>query len=232
MIADLTDKNNHFTIPGFYDDVRELSADERTLLNQKPYNEDKYKSGLGVNALHGEAGYTTTERTGIRPSFDVCGIWGGYQGEGSKTVIPGKAFAKISSHLVPNQSYNKIEALFISYFHAVAPKCVQVKVEPLHGGNAYECPTHLPAYLAAEKACVDVFGKKPVPVRSGGSIPIISQFEELLGIKSILIGFGLESDAIHSPNENFTIENFEKGIETIIRFYLHLQSSNNASPDN
>lgn len=226
MIASLCDENNHIVIPGFYDDVRDLSKPERDKLNLAPYDEEEYKKGLGVQALYGEQGYTTIERTGIRPTLDVCGIWGGYNGEGAKTVIPSKAYAKISSRLVPNQDYKKIEQLFTKYFSSIAPTYVKVKVEALHGGYAYECPTHLSAYKAAEKACIKVFGKAPVPVRSGGSIPIISAFEQILGIKSILIGFGLESDAIHSPNENFALDNFFNGIKTIINFYQFFQEEN------
>ena len=224
MIAKMTDAGQHITIPGFYDDVMELPADERKMLGKAPFNEVDYRSSLGVNILQGEAGFSTIERTGIRPSFDVCGIWGGYTGEGAKTVIPSKAFAKISSRLVPNQDHHKIAALFKTYFESIAAESVKVEVTSLHGGPGYVCPTDLPAYRAAEAAYTDVFGLRPVPVRSGGSIPIISAFEEILGIKSILMGFGLESDAIHSPNENFALENFFNGIRTIIRFYHHFTS--------
>lgn len=223
MIAQCTNHHNHITVPGYYDDVRELSMEEREMLNKAPFNAGTFQKGINVAELQGEDGYTPIERTGIRPSFDVCGIWGGYTGEGAKTVLPSKAFAKISSRLVPNQNYKKIEQLFEQYFKSIAPKSVSVKVEALHGGTAYECPTDIPAYIAASKACKEVFGKVPVPVRSGGSIPIISTFENILGIKTILLGFGLESDAIHSPNENFPLENFRNGIETITRFYLNFQ---------
>ena len=171
--------------------------------------------------MKGEAGYTTTERTGIRPSFDVCGIWGGYTGEGAKTVLPSKAYAKISTRLVPNQDNVKISKLFKEHFEAIAPDYVKVVVTPLHGGQGYVCPIDLPAYKAAEKAYTDVFKKVPVPVRSGGSIPIISTFEEVLGIKSVLMGFGLEEDAIHSPNESYPVENFLNGIRTIPLFYKY-----------
>ncbi len=197
----------------------EASPKERELLNKAPFDENEYKKAIDVKELRGEAGYTTLERTGIRPSFDVCGIWGGYTGEGAKTVLPSKAFAKISSRLVPNQNHEKIASLFEDYFVKIAPKSVKVKVEYLHGGQAYVCPIDLPAYKAAEKAFEQTYGKQPVPTRSGGSIPIISTFEKVLGIKSILMGFGLESDAIHSPNENYPVEHFYKGIETICRFY-------------
>ncbi len=221
MIAELHDENGKITIPGFYDDVLEVSAEERELLAGKPFNEEEYKKAIDVKALKGEKGFTTCERTGIRPCLDVCGIWGGYTGEGSKTVLPSKAFAKISTRLVPNQDHKKIAQLFKEYFEKVAPEYVKVEVRPLHGGQGYVCPIDLPAYKAAEKAYIEVFGKRPIPVRSGGSIPIISRFEEVLGIKSILMGFGLESDAIHSPNENYPIENFLKGIETIPLFYKY-----------
>jgi len=221
LIASMTDENNHITIPGFYDDVLESSPEERALLNKAPFSSDAYKKAIDVAELQGEKGYTTIEHTGIRPTFDVCGIWGGYTGEGAKTVLPSKAYAKISSRLVPNQHHKKIEVLFKEYFEKIAPKSVKVNVEYLHGGQAYVCPIDLPAYKAAEKAYMDVYGKQPIPMRSGGSIPIISTFEEILGLKSVLMGFGLESDAIHSPNENYPLENFYKGIETIAAFYGH-----------
>lgn len=221
MIAQMLDENNHITIPGFYDDVIEVSKEERAEMAKAPFNETAYKKALDVEELKGEKGYTTSEHTGIRPSFDVCGIWGGYTGEGAKTVLPGKAFAKISSRLVPNQDNIKISELFKKHFESIAPKSVKVEVKFLHGGQAYVCPVDTPAYLAAEKAYTDSFGKKPVPVRSGGSIPIISEFERILGLKSVLMGFGLESDAIHSPNENYPLFNFFKGIETIPLFYKH-----------
>ncbi|MGQ7871318.1 dipeptidase [Sunxiuqinia sp. sy24] len=221
LIAQMTDENGHITIPGFYDDVLEVSAEERALMAEIPFDLEDYKKALGIDEIAGESGFTTNERTGIRPSFDVCGIWGGYTGEGAKTVLPSKAFAKISSRLVPNQNHEKIAELFKAHFESIAPKTVKVEVTPLHGGQAYACPIDLPAYRAAEQACVDVFGRRPVPNRSGGSIPIISTFEQVLGIKSILMGFGLESDAIHSPNENFPLEQFFKGIQTIPLFYKH-----------
>lgn len=221
MIASMTDENGKVTMPGFYADVLDVPAKEREMLAKVPYNEEAYKRSIEVAELFGEAGYTTPERTGIRPSFDVCGIWGGYTGEGAKTVLPSKAFAKISSRLVPNQNHEKIAVLFKDYFESIAPASVKVKVTSLHGGQGYVCPVDFPAYIAAENAYLESFGKKPVPVRSGGSIPIISAFEEVLGIKSILMGFGLESDAIHSPNENYPVANFYKGIETIPLFYKH-----------
>ena len=221
MIADMIDDQGHITIPGFYDDVLEISAKERELLGKAPYSEEEYKKAIDVAELQGEKGFTTNERTGIRPTFDVCGIWGGYTGEGAKTVLPSKAYAKISCRLVPNQDHEKIAEEFKTFFEAYGPKSVKVKVEPLHGGPAYGCPIDIPAYQAAEKALMDVFGKQAVPVRSGGSIPIISAFEQILGIKSILLGFGLESDAIHSPNENFPLEQFFNGINAIPLFYKH-----------
>ncbi len=221
MIADVHDENNRITIPGFYDDVLESSIEERELLNKAPFNLEAYKKALDIAEVHGEKGYTTIERTGIRPTFDICGIWGGYTGEGSKTVLPSVAYAKISCRLVPNQDNGKIAQLFKKYFEKAAPNYVKVEVECLHGGQPYVCPITIPAYKAAEKAYETTFGKRPVPVRSGGSIPIIAHFEKALGTKSVLMGFGLESDAIHSPNENFPLFNFYKGIETIPHFYKH-----------
>ncbi|MCP4550673.1 MAG: dipeptidase [Bacteroidetes bacterium] len=221
MITDMVGDDGHITIPGFYDDVLEVSLEERAKMAEAPFDEEAYKKALNVKALKGEKGYTPSEHTGIRCSFDVCGIWGGYTGEGAKTVLPGKAFAKISSRLVPNQDNKKIMQLFKEHFEKVAPEYVKVKVESLHGGQAYVCPINIPAYKAAEKAYEAVYNKKPVPVRSGGSIPIISTFEDVLGLKSVLMGFGLESDAIHSPNENFPLEQFYNGIKTITHFYKH-----------
>ncbi len=219
LIAQMVDDAGKITIPGFYDDVLEVSPEERALLAKAPFSEEKYKAAIQVDELAGEIGYSTMERTGIRPSFDVCGIWGGYTGEGAKTVLPSKAYAKISTRLVPNQNHKKIESLFADYFRAIAPKSVKVEVSYLHGGQGYVCPIDLPAYQAAEKAYQDVYGKRPVPVRSGGSIPIISTFEQILNTKSVLMGFGLESDAIHSPNENYPLDQFFNGIRTIPRFY-------------
>jgi acetylornithine deacetylase/succinyl-diaminopimelate desuccinylase-like protein len=219
MIAQMTDDKGRLTIPGFYDDVLEVSKEERELLAKAPFDVEEYKKAIDVEELAGEEGFTTMERTGIRPSFDVCGIWGGYTGEGAKTVLPSKAYAKISTRLVPHQDNKKISELFIEYFESIAPKSVKVKVTPLHGGQGYVCPIDLPAYKAAEVAYEKIFGKRPVPVRSGGSIPIISTFEEVLGIKSVLMGFGLESDAIHSPNENYPLNQFYNGIRTIPYFY-------------
>ncbi|MEA1873040.1 MAG: dipeptidase [Bacteroidota bacterium] len=221
MIASLIDENNRITIPGFYDDVIEVSDEERAKLAEAPFNVEEYKKAIDVKALRGEKGFTPTEHTGIRPSLDVCGIWGGYTGEGAKTVLPSAAYAKISSRLVPNQDYKKIEKLFKDHLESIAPDYVKVNVKYLHGGAGYVCPIDFPAYKAAEKAFAETFGKTPVPVRSGGSIPIISTFEQVLGIKSVLMGFGLESDAIHSPNENYPLFNFFKGIETIPYFYKY-----------
>lgn len=221
MIAQMTDENGKITIPGFYDDVLEVSPEERAMLARAPFNLENYKKALGLKEVSGEAGYTTTERTGIRPTFDLCGIWGGYTGEGTKTVLPSKAFAKISCRLVPHQDHEKIAELFKTHFESIAPETVTVEVTPLHGGQSYVCPIDLPAYKAAEKAYREVYGKLPVPTRSGGSIPIISTFEQVLGVKSVLMGFGLESDAIHSPNENFPLEQFFNGIRTIPLFYKY-----------
>ncbi len=219
LITAMKDEHNRITIPGFYEDVRDVTADERKKLSQNPFNEVKYKETIGVNQLQGEEGYTTTERSGMRPTFDVCGIWGGYTGEGSKTILPSKAFAKISSRLVPNQDHERIAILFKNHFESLAPKSVKVEVRVHHGGQGYICPIDHPAYLAAEKAFYEVYGKMPVPVRSGGSIPIVSTFEKVLGVKTILMGFGLESDAIHSPNESFLLENFFNGIRSVVQFY-------------
>lgn len=221
MIAQMLDEDGHITIPGFYDDVIEVSREERDMMAKAPFNEEEYKEAIDVKSLAGEKGYTPNEHTGIRPSFDVCGIWGGYTGEGAKTVLPSKVYAKISTRLVPNQDHEKIADLFKEHFESIAPDCVKVNVTSLHGGQGYVCPIDIPAYKAAEKAYEEVYGKRPVPVRSGGSIPIISTFEEILGVKSVLMGFGLESDAIHSPNENFPLEQFFNGINTIPLFYKH-----------
>ena len=221
LVSSLVDDKGRVTIPGFYDDVRELTPAEREAFNQAPFNMDDYKRALDIDEVEGEDGYTTIERTGVRPSLDVNGIWGGYTGEGTKTVIPSKASAKISMRLVPNQDFNKIGELFKAHFEAIAPKSVKVDVRFLHGGAPYVAPTDMLAYKAAEKAIVDTFGKKPLPFYSGGSIPIISGFEQILGIKSLLIGFGLAEDAIHSPNESFGLNQFYKGIETIPLFYKY-----------
>lgn len=221
MIASLLDEKNRITIPGFYDKVKEYSEQERAEINKVPFDLEAYKRNLDIAEIWGEEGYTTIERVGIRPTLDVNGIWGGYQGEGAKTVLPSKAYAKISMRLVPDQNWREISELFTRHFLSIAPPSVKVKVDVLHGGQGYVCPTDLPAYRAAENACFDVFGKKPLPLYSGGSIPIIATLEEVLGLKSILLGFGLETDTIHGPNENYHIECFEKGIHTIVKFYEH-----------
>ena len=221
MIGQLIDEQGHITIPGFYDDVQEVSKADRDAMAKAPFNLDEYKKSLDIAEVQGEAGYTTMERTGIRPTCDVNGIWGGYTGEGAKTVIPSKATAKISMRLVPNQDYHKIGQLFEKYFKSLAPKGVKVKVTMHHGGTGYVAPTDTVAYKAAHRAVAEMLGKEPVPFRSGGSIPIISTFEEKLGIKSILLGFGLESDAIHSPNENYPVEQYLWGIRTIPLFYRY-----------
>ncbi|TVQ13315.1 MAG: dipeptidase [Bacteroidetes bacterium] len=221
MIAQLRDENNHITIPGFYDDVEELSKEEREEMARAPFNLEAFKKGINLKKEAGEKGYSTMERTGIRPSLDVNGIWGGYTEPGAKTILPSKASAKISMRLVPHQESKKIEQLFKKYFESIAPESVSVKVEFLHGGEGYVSPTDTIAYQAASKAFETTYGIKPIPVRSGGSIPIISLFEKVLGLKSILMGFGLDSDAIHSPNENYSLEQFRKGIETIPYFYKY-----------
>ena len=219
MIAGLHDADGRITIPGFYDDVLVISDEERALMAQAPFDEEAYKRELEIKAVHGEKGFSTKERTGIRPCLDVCGIWGGHTGEGSKTVLPSKAHAKISTRLVANQDYQKISRMFQEYFEEAAPEWVRVKVTPSHGGAAYVTPLETAAYRAAEKAMAETYGKRPVPTRSGGSIPIVAGFERILGIKSVLMGFGLGSDDIHAPNENFPLEQFFKGIETIPYFY-------------
>lgn len=219
LIADITNADGRITIPGFYADVEEVSDSERRMIAQIPFNEEKYKEAIGVNTLYGEKGYSTLERNSIRPSFDVCGIWGGYTGEGSKTVLPSKAFAKVSCRLVPHQNHAKISKLFEDYLNSVTPAYVKVKVVPTHGGEGYVCPINLSAYKAAEEAMTIAFGKRPLAVRRGGSIPIISTFEHVLGIKTVLMGFGLEQNAIHSPNESCMLDFFYKGIESVAEFY-------------
>ena len=221
MIASMHDQNNYITIPGFYDNVEELSAEERAEMAKAPFDLDDYKKSLNLSDIHGEAGYTTNERNSIRPTLDVNGIWGGYTGEGAKTVIAGQAFAKISMRLVPNQDWETITNLFKNYFESIAPVGVTVKVKPHHGGQGYVTPTNSIGYQAANKAYSETFGKPAIPVRSGGSIPIVALFEKELKSKTILMGFGLDSDAIHSPNEHFGIFNYLKGIETIPLFYKY-----------
>jgi acetylornithine deacetylase/succinyl-diaminopimelate desuccinylase-like protein len=219
MIASCHDENNHITIPGFYDDVLESSADERAKMAAAPFDVNEYMRDLGVKSLWGEKGYSTNERTGIRPTLELNGIWGGFQGEGSKTVLPSKAFAKISARLVPNQRSGKIAHILLEYFKKIAPPGITVNTFELHGGEPYMTPIDSLAYIAAEKAIEAGFGKKPVPQRGGGSIPICSLLENELGIKIVFMGFGLDSDNLHSPNEKYNIANFYKGIETIPYFH-------------
>lgn len=219
MIASLTDDQGHITIPGFYDTVHEFSAEDRAAIAATPFDEERYRQSIGATALVGEVGYSTVERKGIRPTLDVCGIWGGYTGEGAKTVIPSTAHAKISMRLVANQDFEQITEMFCNHFQSIAPEGVTVRCTPLHGGTPYMASTDSAAYRATAAAINSTFGTPPVPFYSGGSIPIISTFEQVLGIKSILMGFGLDTDAIHSPNENYPLANFFRGIETIPIFY-------------
>ena len=216
-------ERGRITIPHFYDDVEELSAEERAMIASIPFDEEAYKRSIDVDAVRGEEGYSTIERNACRPSFDICGIWSGYQGEGSKTVLPSKAYAKVSCRLVPHQQHEKIQQLFTDYITKMAPDCVRVKVTPMHGGEGYVCPITLPAYKAAEEGFTQAFGKRPLAVRRGGSIPIISDFERVLGVKTVLMGFGLERNAIHSPNENFSLDIFRKGIAAVVGFHLNYQ---------
>ena len=226
MIASLHDENNHITIPGFYDKVEDLSKDERAEMAKAPFSLDAYQKALNITSVDGENGYSTNERNSIRPTLDVNGIWGGYIGEGAKTVIASKAYAKISMRLVPNQDWQDITQLFKTHFESIAPKGVTVKVTPHHGGQGYVTPIDTIGYKAASKAYETTFGKKPIPQRSGGSIPIVALFEKELKSKTILMGFGLDSDAIHSPNEHFGVWNYLKGIETIPYFYQHFTEMN------
>ncbi len=225
LLARVVDEDGRITVPGFYDDVEEVPAEERAMIAKIPFDEEKYKQAIGVRALAGEKGYSTLERNSCRPSFDICGIWGGYTGEGAKTVLPSKAYAKVSCRLVPHQDHRQIEQRFAQYLQSIAPDTVQVTVTPLHGGQGYVCPISLPAYRAAEKGFEKAFGRKPLAVRRGGSIPIISTFEQVLGIKTVLMGFGLESNAIHSPNENMPLDILRKGIEAVVEFYLEYPKS-------
>lgn len=219
LLAGLTNEAGQITIPRFYDKVEEVSEEERALISLVPFDEENYKSNLGIKHLYGEKGYSPIERTGIRPTLDICGIWGGYNGEGSKTVLPSKAFAKLSTRLVPNQDYNEIMEMVSRHLISITPEHIDIKVTPLHGAASYVCPIDSEAYKAAEKAYEQVFGIKPIPVRRGGSIGVVPVFEKVLQVKPLLMGFGLETDAIHSPNENFPLNMFFKGIETIICFY-------------
>ena len=225
MIASMHDENNHITIPGFYDKVQNLSDAERKAINSAPFDLKEYKDELGVKEVWGEKGYTTLERTGIRPTLEVNGIWGGYTGEGAKTVLPSKANAKISMRLVPNQSSDEISDMFKKHFENIAPDNVTVKVTAHHGGEAVVTPTDSPAYKAAAKAIVTTFGKEPIPTRGGGSIPIVALFEKTLGLKTVLLGFGLDNDNIHSPNEKYDVANYYKGIETIPYFHKYFAES-------
>ena len=227
MIAKMRDDKNHIAIPGFYDDVEILSDEERAEMAKAPFNVEAYKKALDLSDIDGEEGYTTNERNSIRPTLDVNGIWGGYIGEGAKTVIASKAYAKISMRLVPHQDSDKITELFTAYFNSIAPKSVKVKVTPHHGGTPYVTPTNFVGYKAAKQAMQDSFGKTPIPIRSGGSIPIVALFEQELGLKSVLFGFGLDSDAIHSPNEHYGVFNYFKGIETIPLFYKYFTEYHN-----
>ena len=221
MLAKIVDGNGRITIPGFYDDVLPIPEEERAMIAEIPFSQEAYNKAIDVDDVFGEAGYSTLERNSCRPSFDICGIWGGYTGEGSKTVLPSKAFAKVSCRLVANQDHEKISQSFMDYIQALAPKGVRVKVTPMHGGQGYVCPIDIPAYKAAEKGFEIAFGKRPLAARRGGSIPIIAAFEQILGCKTILMGFGLEQNAIHSPNESMDLEVWEKGIVAVTEFYKH-----------
>lgn len=222
MLDKVIDQDGRITIPGFYDKVLPIPEAEREMIREIPFSEEKYMEAIGVGALQGEAGYNTLERNSCRPSFDICGIWGGYTGEGSKTVLPSEAFAKVSCRLVANQDHEEISRAFVDYMQQIAPKSVQVDVTPMHGGQGYVCPIDLPAYKAAEAGFTKAFGKRPLAARRGGSIPIIATFEQVLGVKTILMGFGLEQNAIHSPNESMDLEVFEKGIVAVAEFYREL----------
>lgn len=221
MLATVTDADGRITIPGFYDKVLPVPQAERDMIKNIPFDLDRYKAAIGVDEVAGEVGYSTLERNSCRPSFDICGIWGGYTGEGSKTVLPSKAYAKVSCRLVANQDHHEISKAFVDYIDSIAPASVKVKVTPMHGGQGYVCPIDLPAYKAAEAGFEIAFGKKPLAARRGGSIPIISTFEQILGVKTILMGFGLEQNAIHSPNESFDLDIFRRGIHAVVEFYRH-----------
>ena len=222
MLARVVDADGRIAVPGFYDDVEDISPEERAMIAAIPFDEEAYKAAIGVRELEGELGYSTLERNSCRPSFDICGIWGGYTGEGAKTVLPSWAKAKVSCRLVPHQDHAKISRLFADFIQSIAPRSVAVEVTPLHGGEGYVCPLSFPAYRAAERAFAEAFGRPPLAVRRGGSIPIISDFERELGIKTVLMGFGLESDAIHSPNENFRLDIMRRGIEAVALFHQYL----------
>ncbi|MGM0944027.1 MAG: dipeptidase [Bacteroidota bacterium] len=228
MIASMKDENEHITIPGFYDKVQELTAEQRSRLNEAPFDLEEYKSKLDINEVHGEKGYTTIERVGIRPTLDVNGIWGGYIGEGAKTVLPSKAFAKISMRLVPDQDWKEIAKLFEDHFKSIAPASVKVKVKSHHGGAPAVVSDTSAGYKAAEAAMEETFGKKPIPTREGGSIPIVALFQKELGSDPILFGFGLDTDALHSPNEHYGVQNYFIGIETIAAFFRHFRKLSEA----
>ena len=221
MMAQIVDKDGRITIPGFYDKVLPIPAAEREMIAQIPFSEEAYRQAIDVDATFGEAGYSTLERNSCRPSFDICGMWGGYTGEGSKTVLPSKAYAKVSCRLVANQDHEEISQAFADYIRSIAPQGVRVEVTPMHGGQGYVCPIDIPAYKAAEKGFETAFGKRPLAARRGGSIPIISSFEQILGVKTILMGFGLEQNAIHSPNESMDLEVWENGVVAVTEFYKH-----------
>jgi acetylornithine deacetylase/succinyl-diaminopimelate desuccinylase-like protein len=231
MIASLKDENNRITIPGFYDKVLEYPEEKRKEFAKAPFNQEAYNKALDIADVNGEKGYTTLERVGIRPALDVNGIWGGYMGEGAKTVLPSKAFAKISMRLVPNQDSKEITRMFIDHFQSIAPKTVKVNVTPHHGGEPAVTPTDSIAFKAASEAFREGWGKYPIPTMEGGSIPIVSLFDKVLGLNTILLGFGLKEDAIHSPNESYGLFNFYKGIETIILFYKHFARMNGRDQD-
>lgn len=222
MLAKVIDERGRITIPGFYDDVLPIPEEEREMIAQIPFDEAQYRQAIDVDALAGEEGYSTLERNSCRPSFDICGIWGGYTGEGSKTVLPAEAHAKVSCRLVANQDHEKISQSFIQYIKSLAPAGVRVSVTPMHGGQGYVCPIDIPEYKAAEIGFEKAFGKRPLAARRGGSIPIISDFERILGVKTILMGFGLEQNAIHSPNESMNLEVWENGIVAVSEFYRNL----------
>ena len=221
MIASLTDEDGRITVPGFYDDVVELSAEDRAMLARAPFDIDEYKRFLDIEEVRGETGYSTMERTGIRPCLDVCGIWGGYTGEGAKTVLPSEAHAKISMRLVPNQKSEVITGLFASHLKAIAPKCVKLEVKECEGGDGFLIPISSDAYKAASKAIEEVYGIEPVPSRGGGSIAVLAEVQKILGIDPLLMGFGLERDTIHSPNESYLLSQFFAGMESIAKFYLY-----------
>ncbi len=225
MIASLVDEQGKITIPGFYDRVQELTTEQRADMAKAPFDLEAYQEELDIATIQGEEGYSTIERTGIRPTLDVNGIWGGYTGEGAKTVLPSKAYAKISMRLVPDQDHEEITALFTQHFESIAPNSVKIKVTPHHGGQPAVTPTDSIAFKAASRAFEDAWGKKPIPTRDGGSIPIVALFEEVLGLQTVLFGFGLDSDAIHSPNESYGVFNYLKGIETIVLFHKHFAAA-------